>query len=345
MTVNDFHIGLDLYLKILKSGVYGSLQPRDKDYFLNLAIVEMITEKTKNLRDRYSLGENPASARYFYGELGNLIIEKTYNTYTTEFTGITSLKLPKIDNVEVDSGVLIKGEKYVILERGAVNLSAVTSDTPLVNGSEFTVTADPYIIPTWDGITTLERVSDPFMLVPLSIDTNMVTNISFSEGKVLRGNKYFTSTGIMTVPKAGNMFVAETVASVIEVRMAKNNGVFNGIDTTDGDDIITTLVKLNELPVNFMLPSERNILITDPVSYKVNPVTVLHDGSAFIYSDTIIHSATLNYIKMPRRINSDLNINTDVSPVLHKEIVDRAGKLLLGLNNDPAYNVIKPQQS
>ena len=348
MTVSEFHIGLDLYLKKLKSDVYGSLQARDKDYFLNLAIIDMINEKTRSIRDRYSMRENPASARTFYAELGNLIIVKMFDTYVTDFTGITSIELPKIDNVEVDSGTLEEGDKYVILERGSTVLSTVTTDTPLTNGTIFTVTTTGTTLPVWDGITTLERITDPFMLVPLAIDTNLVTDISFTAGKVLRGNKYFTSTGIMTSVKAGNIFIADedtvTEVDVNNVRMAMGNGTFNGVDPTVTGDIATTIVKLNELPVNFMLPSERNILITDPVSYKVNPIAVLHDNSAFIHSDNIVHSVTFTYIKMPRRINYDLNINTDVSPVLHKEIVDRAGALLLGVINNTMYGSNKTQQ-
>lgn len=340
MTVTEFHIGLDLLLKILKSEIYGSLQPDQKDYYLNLAAIDLITEKTKNIRDRYSTQENTPLARNFYSELGNLIIVKSYSTYTTDYSGSTVLALPRIANVEVDSGLLLEGERYAILERGSTNLSSVTTTTPLVNGSEFTVTATGSILPSWDGITTLERVSDPFMLVPLMVDTNIVTDISFSLGSVIRGNKYFTSTGAMTSIKASTLFITDTDVSTTPVRMAINSGTFDGSAATT-----TTLVKLNEVPANFMLPTERTILASDPASNSNNPVAIIHSDSVIIYCNSIIHSAMLTYIKMPRKINSDLNINTDISPILHKDIIDRAAKLILGLNNDPSYNVIKPQPS
>jgi len=340
MTVIDFHIGLDLYLKILKSEIYGSLQSRDKDYFLNLAILDLIKEKTANFRDRYSMQENVPLARNFYSELGNLIVTKTYDTYDENYENKVTLALPRVDNVEVDSGSLLNGEQYKILERGSTNLSSVTSNTPLVNGTVFTVTATGSILPAWDGITLLERVSDPFMYIPFMIDCNLLTDISFDKGKVVKDGSYIAKTGALTSTKISTLFVLDVTASPIPIHVALSTGSFDGTTPTP----ITTLVKVKQSAVNLMLPTEYSILNADPASDKSNPVAIIHDDSIIIHCSNSIHSATLTYIKMPRRINYDLNINTDISPVLHKDIVDRAGKLILGLNNDPSVNIVKPQQ-
>lgn len=343
MTVNEFHIGLDTILKILKSEIYGSLQPQDKDYFLNLAIIDMITDKTKNIRDRYSMQENTPLARNFYSELSSLIVTKSYNTYPSNITyydGVTVLILPRVDNVEVDSGQLLEGERYTILERGSTNLSNVTTTTTLVNGTEFIVTAIGSITPVWDGITILERVSDPFMLVPIMVDVNMITGSTFSEGIVVKGKKYVAIEGALTSTKADGIFGVDIIASKIPLHVAVNTTHFNGTTPIP----ITKLSLTKELPANILLPTEYSILAADPASNNDNPVAVIHDGSIIVHCNNVIHSATLTYIKMPRRINQERNINTDVSPVLHKEILDRASKLILGINNDPAYNVIKPQQ-
>lgn len=335
MTVNEFHIGLDLILKVLKSEVYGSLQPQDKDYYLNLSMIDMITEKTKGIRDRYSMDNNVPLVRNFYSELGSIIVTKGYDTYTNNYTGSINIALPRVDNVEVDSGQLVLGEQYRILERGSTDLSTVTSTTGLKNGSTFIVTTT--VTPNWDIITTVERISDPFMLIPLSIDVNLDSEITFTKGKVLKGIKYFAKTGTITSNKSNGMFIPTDVVDPKLIFTAKVDGMFDG---TAG--IVTTLSRLITKATNILLPTEYSILASDSASDKTNPVGVIHDNSITIYCDKTIHSVMLTYIKMPRRINSDLNINTDVSPVLHKDIVNGAAKLLLGINNDPAFNVIKP---
>ena len=65
MTVAEKHNGLDLILKVLKSEIYGSFLPDQKDYFLNLAITNIIKEKTENIRDRYSMKDNVPLVRTF----------------------------------------------------------------------------------------------------------------------------------------------------------------------------------------------------------------------------------------------------------------------------------------
>jgi hypothetical protein len=344
MTVAEKHIGLDLILKVLKSDIYGSFQDDQKDYFLNLAVLSIIKEKTENIRDRYSMKDNVPLVRTFYSEIGNLLIKKSYATLGQLVNGQLVVATPRVDNVEVDSGYVLNGEQYLVLERGSTDFSSVTSAT-LKNGSIFTIvkSGDSRFDPSWDGITTLERISDPFMFMPLMVSTNVVTDIQFSKGRVIKGVKYFTISGIVTSDKAITLLSALTTTSSDVILTAKNTGTFIG-DLGAPTVTPTVIGRLDTIPANILMPTEHPILDMDPASRGTNPIAIYENNALSIYCDNDIHDMTLTYIKMPRKINSSLNIDTDVSPVLHQEIVDRAATLILGINNDPAYNVLNKEK-
>jgi len=344
MTVAEKHNGLDAILKVLKSEIYGSFQPDQKDYFLNLAITNIIKEKTENIRDRYSMKDNVPLVRTFYSEIGNLLVKKPYNTVGQLTNGQLDITTPRVTNVEVDSGYVSNGEQYLVLERGSTDFSSVTTAT-LKNGSLFTIvkSGDPRFDPSWDGITTLERVSDPFMFIPLMVETNVVTDIQFTKGKVIKGAKYYNVSGVITTDKANGLLPVLTELSPNSILTAKATGTFDG--SLGAPNVTPTVIaRLKAIPANILMPTERPILDMDPASRGTNPIAIYVNNAISIYCDNDIHDVNLTYIKMPRMINSARNIDTDVSPVLHQEIVDRAATLILGINNDPAYNVLNKEK-
>jgi len=123
MTISEMHIGIDLLLQRLNSEIDADIEPKEKDYFINLTtklLIKAILINEKNSIEPYISRED---INRYYNSLRVFINE--YNLDLYNYGKYYSGKIPVTDgyNNSIKSGLLIDGVTYRIKTKGNTDLS------------------------------------------------------------------------------------------------------------------------------------------------------------------------------------------------------------------------------
>lgn len=342
MTVKEMHIGIDIGLQNIRSNLFDTLLPEEKDWILNEVTLDFISL-------RYDKNSNPAGLRFEDNKKRLNDIQKLI----TPLSGVSFYRL----NDEC-SFALLPANYYedINIEVGTLNLCKNNNDAtekvykyytiiPFANSRNtlylnFKIIANNLINPLYDinnfsdYKSSLKGEEERFYIIRNILD---YVNSNTTLTKVQVYWEYFNE---VYYP---NSFIFVSTENNVKIdvyynddKLTYNTSFFEFICTTSND-------RYNKVPVRLVDEEHRpNILNysfskstpTSPViSIKRNIIYVYHKGFS-------VDKLYMEYIRLPRSINYITEQTCEINENRHKDIVNLAVKRIAGLSLQENYKGI-----
>jgi len=323
MTIDELHIAIDVGLRGTNTFNHLSIQPEEKDWWLNRAQYDYIWGKTDITQsaDKQSF----ASSKKRLGDIQNLITSTTVDLYR-ESEGVYNGFLPSDFMIYIDD-----------------NSTSLTGCKNLKKETE-TIIKNYFVIP-------FKKITDYNIAISLVKNDNSIQSIFDSlEFQDLADNLYedaqafyyvyliaemkrrFNDINIYWENFNGNYYNQSfiIVTDSTYIRAIKKHGItIHNIPATsigflkDKASIDSSEIKLKSVLISpenfskvsndwFYKPKNNQILIT------------IKNNKFFVYcsKNISINKISFDYYRIPQNINSLINITSEIDPTRHDELLD-----------------------
>lgn len=339
LTAKELHIALDLGLQFINSNRERSIQPEEKDMFLNKAMYQFIDTRISPKLNTKKEGFEATIKRY--DDLQELKKTITYPTYI-DSSEVNRVFCP----LPHDYYHLINSRSKLLYNCNYVSKSVESNGIfqvialPLVtNGTDynsFSITVSYYD----NNVLTVSKIVDLGNYTLSTIDDENVfemINIVLSDFNNLDGRlELFYKDGafylICREPTTSFSLVSAYIYSEPE------------IDVT----VITDLKRYNLTPTmtspNDLFKSEEIEDMIGEYYYSKNrqlaPCTTINEGNLYVYENNkfAVKNVTFTYIRKPKLINISTNQGCELNKA--DEIVDIAIQTIKGVLGSPTYQHI-----
>lgn len=341
MTIQEMHIGIDLYLQKVNSDFVDSLQPEEKDWFLNdeqkRFIMTRINEVSNDKRQGLQFNQKR------YDDLENLIVPN--------YNDIAYIRNPISNYIDLPSNYL-----YLLNDRSVVDKTCVYGETTIlttrkyyipftlnfpkpsvITNYEFKIVIDTVTVFSTDNYPNLVTTDDTlFTLIQL------VKDVLTSQGYQVyweHFNGEFFSNQLIIILEDGDVFYIENLEDEVKIEYELFRTVLTYFQTNPLKEVETPnrLTKTEDIYEiirgAFTKPTKQS-----PVSaMESNRVVVYHNGNF------ILGKIWIDYIRLPRMVSLSLGINSELNPNVHEELVEQVGKRLAAYLGAKNYNELSAE--
>ena len=345
MTVDEMHIGIDQGLQKINSEVFDTFLPEEKDWHLNLEVLEFIKNRTSpksNLRR-----EGFQSTKKRYDDLEELITSASIGIYKdTDIEQFGLLPPNYFRMVDIKPNVQFSCAPIAVTETNTDVYSVVL---PFIDDdfTEFIISAAHTTL----GSVTLFDLSDyPNFQSTLTDERQKYEIIHFVLYEV---NRLFDDIEIRWENYNGtyhrNSFILVTENPDYTIGLISITGFLPIIEPF----VPETFITLNSIEGNKKDVSTRLVKIEDYLDLVNHPFGTTHPNSPLSTISTgrivlrhnetfIFNTLNIEYIRRPRQINLSLNQSCELNPNVHEEIVDKTVERLAALIESSNYeNVVR----
>lgn len=345
MTPQEIHIALDLELQKINSFSTKSLEPQEKDYFLNGESLKYVKQRSNPLSNNKGTGFQDTVKRV--DDLQELIRTKR-SIVQSDSQGENFIVLPS-DYMGYISSSLFMKRKCIDdrIKKETYNLYTIHTDLNfpsdtlnnysvklLMDGQAITL-FDLSMLPSNYLSSTLSFVRQDFLLmdalrilIPKNLKKN---NISYTE-------LYWERRGREVNPFTFNLDTYSKDASIL-IEVNGVNYMHNAVETS------IPAVPLNRLPLKRQARLVKEEFLSDIEDSSLSgstpnsPICVLRNGELIMkVPESVIGDwVQLSYICKPSPINLFLNSGINLNDVTIKEIISNTARYIKAIINDPNY--------
>lgn len=342
MTIAELHIGIDVGLRGTNTFTHRSLDPEEKDWWLNKAQYEYIWNKTDSVINPKQ--QEFAVTKKRLGDIQNLIIPKTVKLYK-ESDGVFFGILPSDFLLYID-------DKSSLLKCGKSKNYDIEKDIK------------NYFVVPFKNITNFN------LSINLKNNSNVVTEIFNSNSNIEFANAYTESEASFYYKYW--IMNDSNLPENVEIYWENYNGIFKSesfIIVTDNSfkevnlqkENIVTVISKNTIEFNYynitqddktfisgtLLSPENLSKVQDNYFYKPRKDKVfytLKNNKIYVYCDKnlIMNEIQFDYYREPRYINYILGITSEITQTRHHELLDIAIKQICTLNPNENYQTLIP---
>jgi len=339
MTIQEMHIGIDLYLQKVNSDFVDSLQPEEKDWFLNdeqkRFIMTRINEASNDKRQGLQFNQKR------YDDLENLIVPN--------YSDIAYIRNPISNYIDLPANYL-----YLLNDRSSVDKSCIYGETTTLTTKKYYVPFN-FTFPDEFSINyTFKIIIDTVVVFSTENYPNLVTTIDtlftliqlvkdvlISQGYQVYWeyfNGQFFSNQLIIVLEEDDSFIIENLTEdKIEYELFSIN--LSYFKTTAAKEVETP----NRLTKTEDIYEIIRGAFTKPT--KESPVSAMESRRVVVYhnGNFILGKIWIDYIRLPRMVSLSLGINSELNPNIHEELVEQVGKRLAAYLGAKNYNELSAE--
>lgn len=348
MTIQEMHIGIDLYLQKVNSDYVDSLLPEEKDWFINdeqkRFIFNRINEISNDKRQGFQFNQKR------YDDLENLIV--------SNYGSIALIR----DNISNYIG-LPANYLYLLNDRSKVDFTCVYGETSTKKTKIYYVVIDLSQFNA-DDLEVLQIIYNDSII----FDVGNYPNFTFTQAEIF--NLFTTIKDVINgtsngIDDNGNLTFYQLYWEVFYGLYFPNQLILqvneDDIITIEGDKTDITL-DVQEITVNYFVTNKLkekqvpNRLTKTENIYEVirgaftrpdkeSPVSAMEAYRIVVYHNGyfILGEILMDYIRTPRNVSLPLGINSELNPNIHEELIEQTSKRIAAYIETRNYSQISAE--